>query len=129
MKISAFSATIMSIAYGIKITESEDPYIVIAEKAMSSIAEAGIPGTFLVDFFPILKHIPSWFPGAGFKKRAASAKVLILSLAEKPFSYVKDQLVRDCLLEIPQVCSGNDYSIEIWYGRAIRGSKPRRASS
>ena len=96
---------------------------------MSSIAEAGIPGTFLVDFFLILKHIPSWFPGAGFKKRAASVKVLILSLAEKPFRYVKDQLVRDRLLEIPQVCSGNDYSIEIWYGRTIRGSKPHRVSS
>ena len=50
-KKSAFSATIMSIAYGIDIKESEDPYISVAEEAVSQISQAGVPGTFLDRLF------------------------------------------------------------------------------
>ena len=90
----------MSIAYGIDIKESEDPYISVAEEAVSQISQAGVPGTFWVDFFPILKYVPSWFPGAGFQKIAARARVLATSMTEQPFRYVKEQLVRHHFLEI-----------------------------
>jgi hypothetical protein len=33
---------------------------------MGAIAELLIPGAFLVDIIPILKHVPEWFPGAKF---------------------------------------------------------------
>ena len=56
---STFAATIMKIGYGIAVQESNDPYISIAEKALTSVAEAGIPGAFWVDFLPILKYVPS----------------------------------------------------------------------
>ena len=49
----------MKILYGISVQESDDPYISIAEEAVSGSAEAGIPGAFWVDFLPILKYIPS----------------------------------------------------------------------
>ena len=124
METSTLSAIIMGIAYGIDIKESEDPYILVAEEAVALAAEAGVPGTYWVDFFPILKHIPSWFPHAGFKTKPARAKALALSMAEKPFRYVKEQLVRDHFIEIPSLCSGDDYFIEKWLGRAIRDSKP-----
>ena len=41
----------MSIAYGIDIKESEDPYISVAEEAVSQISQAGVPGTFLDRLF------------------------------------------------------------------------------
>lgn len=41
----------MSVAYGIEITNTEDPFITNAEKALHGLAEAGIPGTYIVDFF------------------------------------------------------------------------------
>jgi hypothetical protein len=91
---STFAATIMKIGYGIVIQESDDPYISIAEEAMSGIAEAGIPGTFWVDLFPILKYVPSWFPGAGFQKKAARWREAINTMAEKPFRHVQEQLVQ-----------------------------------
>ena len=71
---STFAATMMKIGYGIAVQESEDPYISIAEELLSGIAEVGISGSFLVDLFPILKYVPSWFPGAGFQKKAARWK-------------------------------------------------------
>ena len=59
---------------GLTVIEYEDPYISIAEELLSGIAEVGISGSFLVDLFPILKYVPSWFPGAGFQKKAARWK-------------------------------------------------------
>jgi hypothetical protein len=90
---STFAATIMKIGYGIAVQESDDPYISIAEEAVSGGAEAGIPGTFWVDLFPILKYVPSWFPGAGFQKKAARIREGIDIMSEKPFRQVQDQLV------------------------------------
>jgi hypothetical protein len=91
--ISTFAATIMKIGYGITVQESDDPYIAVAEKVLSGVAEAGIPGAFLVDLFPILKYVPSWFPGAGFQKKAARWKEARHLMAEKPFRHVQEQLV------------------------------------
>jgi hypothetical protein len=83
----------MDIAYGIKIQESGDSYISIAEEVLDAGNEAAIPGAFWVDFFPILAYVPSWFPGAGFQKKAAHWRSLNKIMIEKPFHYVQEQLV------------------------------------
>ena len=85
----------MKVLYGIDVQESKDPYILIAEESVKGLIEAGVPGAFWVDVFPGLKYVPSWFPGAGFQKRAARWREVNKSLTEKPFRYVKEQLVRD----------------------------------
>ena len=84
----------MKIGYGIAVRESDDPYISIAEEALSRAAEAGIPGAFWVDWFPILKYVPSWFPGAGFQRKAERVRETSNTMAEKPFRHVQEQLVR-----------------------------------
>ena len=93
MEISYFAATIMDIAYGIEIQESGDRYISLAEEVMNAGNEASIPGAFWVDLFPVLKYVPSWFPGAGFQKKAAHWGKLNETLVDKPFRYVQEQLV------------------------------------
>jgi hypothetical protein len=90
---STFAATVMRIGYGIDVQESDDPYISIAEEALNGAAEAGIPGAFWVDMFPILKYVPSWFPGAGFQKKAARWREATNTMADKPFRHVQEQLV------------------------------------
>ena len=84
----------MKIGYGIAVQESDDPYILNAEAAMNGAAQAGIPGAFWVEYFPILKYVPSWFPGAGFQKTAARVKEATHMMADKPFRYVEEQLVQ-----------------------------------
>ena len=83
----------MDIAYGIKVQESGDPYISLAEEVINGGNEASIPGAFWVDLFPILAYVPSWFPGAGFQKKAAHWRKLNATLIEKPFRHVQEQLV------------------------------------
>ena len=85
----------MKITYGIDIQESDDPYILLADESLRGADETAIPGAFWVDFLPILKYVPSWFPGAGFQKKAAHWREVNSSVIEKPFLYVKEQLVRD----------------------------------
>jgi hypothetical protein len=88
-----FAATIMKIGYGIAVQETNDPYISVAEEVLDGLTQAGVPGTFLVDLVPILKYLPSWFPGAGFQKKAARWRKVNHIMAEKPFGLVKQQLV------------------------------------
>ena len=119
---STFAATIMKIGYGIAVQESDDPYISIAEEALEGIAEAGIPGAFLVDMFPILKYVPSWFPGAGFQKKAARWREVTNTMAEKPFRRAQEQLVQVLFFLRPHEASLNNDSTEKRYSYAVRGS-------
>ncbi|KAF7360436.1 CUE domain-containing protein [Mycena venus] len=47
-----------------------DPFIGAAVQAVEALTETGLFGTYLVDFLPILKYVPSWFPFATFKRQA-----------------------------------------------------------
>ena len=98
----------MKITYGIDIQESDDPYNLVSEEAIRGINEAGIPGAFWVDVFPMLKHVPSWFPGAGFQKKAAHWREVNKALTETPFRYVKEQLVGVFFLR------ERDLELEVW---------------
>jgi hypothetical protein len=100
LETSTFAATIMNVAYGIDIQESDDPYLLIAEECLDGLNKAAILGTFWVDFFPILKYVPSWVPGAGFQKQATHWRELNASMTGKPFRFVKEQLVGDHFFEL-----------------------------
>lgn len=89
----------MRVAYGIKISDMDDPYITTAEEAMDGLAQAGIPGKYLVDFIPILKYVPSWMPGADFKRKAAHWARVNTVMADRPFDHVKETLVSSALLD------------------------------
>ena len=116
----------MKIAYGIDVKESNDPYLKIAEEAFNGLAEASVIGAFWVDIFPLLKYVPSWVPGAGFQKKAAHWKAVNITMAEKPFNYVKQQLVQDRLKIFRAQLT--DDSAEKWYSGAIRGDGSHRES-
>ncbi|KAJ7138224.1 cytochrome P450 [Mycena epipterygia] len=75
---------IISVAYGIDVLPVNDPYIDVAEQANAGI-QAAIPGRFLVDSIPLLKYVPDWFPGAGFKQKAKEWKQVGQLLQELPF--------------------------------------------
>ncbi|KAJ7625709.1 cytochrome P450 [Roridomyces roridus] len=83
---------VMSLAYGIDVQPSNDPYVTLAHDAIGTLGIAAIPGRYLVDSFPILKHVPSWFPGAGFKWQAHEWRKLARGMMELPFAETKRQM-------------------------------------
>jgi len=86
-------ALILDISYGIDVQSMGDRFLVLVERTMEALAEAGKPGLFLVDSLPILKYVPSWLPGAGFKRKAIEWKKSIQAAAIVPYEHAKDQMV------------------------------------
>ncbi|KAJ7251366.1 cytochrome P450 [Mycena rebaudengoi] len=84
----------MSIAYGIDTLPSNDPYMETAEAAIAALTQAAVPGRYLVDVIPILKYVPAWFIGAGFKRQAHEWKKLTDKMVQLPFKVAK-RLVAD----------------------------------
>lgn len=52
----------MDVTYGIKVKSMDNKYVEIAEKATDTIAQAAIPGKFLVDIIPIRTYHLNRFP-------------------------------------------------------------------
>ncbi|KAJ6536394.1 cytochrome P450 [Mycena capillaripes] len=83
---------IMAVAYGIDVLPSDDSYVTLAHKAGRAFSSRAVPGAYLVDTFPILKHLPQWFPGAGFKRQAEEWSKLSRGMLELPFAETKRQM-------------------------------------
>ena len=67
---SAFADTALRVAYGIELSSDEENYLRMLRSLVEVGAELGVPGKYLVEVFPGLRHLPAWAPGAGFKRRA-----------------------------------------------------------
>ncbi|EMD40133.1 hypothetical protein CERSUDRAFT_151114 [Gelatoporia subvermispora B] len=85
-----FGANILSVAYGFEVAEKNDKHIEVSEEAMFALAAGGLPGSFLVDLLPFLKHFPSWAPGAGYKKITRQWNISTTAMKELPWSNAKD---------------------------------------
>ncbi|KIJ32790.1 hypothetical protein M422DRAFT_265423 [Sphaerobolus stellatus SS14] len=61
-------------------------------QCMRGLEAAGVPGTFMVDRFPWLKHIPDWLPGTSFKKLAQQWHQNATAMNNLPYEYAKAQV-------------------------------------
>ncbi|KAJ7357266.1 cytochrome P450 [Mycena albidolilacea] len=80
---------ILQVVYGYEIQPENDPYAALAQEAMENLNQTVHSGLFLVDFLPILKYVPAWLPGAGFKRKAKVWAKSSLALRDVPFESVK----------------------------------------
>ncbi|KAJ7836626.1 cytochrome P450 [Mycena leptocephala] len=83
---------IMSIAYGIDVLPANDPYLKLTHQSMHGLSVAATPGKYLVDAIPVLKYIPSWFPGAGFKRQANKWREVTRQSVRVPFEETKRRI-------------------------------------
>ncbi|KAI0033059.1 cytochrome P450 [Vararia minispora EC-137] len=77
---------ILRIAYGIDVLPQNDPFVELAEKALQSVTLATSLGGSIFDLVPILKSMPWWVPGAGFKKEAEKWRPIVQDMVDKPFA-------------------------------------------
>ncbi|KAF8546595.1 cytochrome P450 [Imleria badia] len=87
-----FTSIILRLSHGYITQEGDDPLVELAKVANSQLSKATAAGGHFVDFLPFLKYIPSWFPGAGFKRRAKEYAAVVHDLLEIPHNYVVSQL-------------------------------------
>ncbi|KAI0066974.1 cytochrome P450 [Artomyces pyxidatus] len=86
------AAVILKRVYGYEIQPERDSFVELVDEASQSTSLANLQGAFIVEFLPTLKHIPTWFPGAGFKRQAKEWRKLARAIIEVPFAMVKQQL-------------------------------------
>ena len=83
----------MRLTYGLDIAERNDRHISLAERGVDIFIKIMIPGRYLVEAIPPLRHLPAWFPGAGFKRDASAWKEEVIALRDEPFRATQEQIV------------------------------------
>ena len=86
--------------YGYEAQSFNDPWVELADKSLLMGAALLTPAGSLINVFPFLRHIPSWFPGASSRKIADEVKRLTEWLIESPLDSVKKQMASQCFGEI-----------------------------
>lgn len=74
--------------------DGNDPYVALIEHANDNFNKSTVPGSFLVDFFPILRSLPEWLPGMEFMETARRWKKDTIEMVEAPYKFTLQQMVR-----------------------------------
>ncbi|EGN99267.1 hypothetical protein SERLA73DRAFT_182184 [Serpula lacrymans var. lacrymans S7.3] len=87
------ASIIMALAYGYQSAPRNDPLVEVVETALSlAISELTSEKAALLGAFPILKQIPPWFPGAGFKRNALKCRKSFAEILETPYRFTKKSM-------------------------------------
>ncbi|KAF8841667.1 cytochrome P450 [Paxillus ammoniavirescens] len=87
-----FTAIVLRISYGYEVKDGGDYFVDLAHMANEQFVHASLPGRYFVDFVPFLRYIPSWVPGAGFKRLAKEYAVTMQRFTEEPHGFVKQEM-------------------------------------
>ncbi|OJJ53726.1 hypothetical protein ASPSYDRAFT_186749 [Aspergillus sydowii CBS 593.65] len=88
-------AVILKMTYGYNVEpRGSDPLVELAEKAVDQICQAMLPGTWLVDYLPILKYVPAWVPGAKFVHTAREFRKYAAFFLNVPYIFVKNRVAQ-----------------------------------
>ena len=82
----------MKVTYGIDIDEDEDKWIRVVDDAFAGLRVVTISVQFLLEHFPLVRHIPAWFPGAGFQKTLGKARAPSDYMLDVPFAMAKENV-------------------------------------
>ncbi|GJJ14350.1 hypothetical protein Clacol_008614 [Clathrus columnatus] len=86
------ATVIVRVTYGSYLTDEDDPCFSIPMQTMSDFSTAAVPGDFLVKFFPVLRYLPKWMPGAGFLKKAEEWGKNQYDSAWMPYKWTEDHM-------------------------------------
>ena len=83
----------ISMTYGVDVHPTNDPNLQVAKLANVAVVEALTTGSTSVDIIPILKHLPSWVPGASFHEKAKVSREYAKHVREGIYSDGRNKMV------------------------------------
>lgn len=92
--IRIYVAIILRITYGISVDTLDDEYVRLNQEATLALSTTRLPGVFWIEYFPFLKLIPAWVPGAKFRQHCDLYRPTVLGMKNKPFDDVQGAMVR-----------------------------------
>jgi hypothetical protein len=84
---------IIRVSYGAKNAEYNNKLVNDADRFAQGFMDAFAPGRLLVGVLPSLRYVPSWLPGAGWKRKLHELAILAEEIKIKPFDDAKARLV------------------------------------
>ncbi|KAF9456731.1 cytochrome P450, partial [Collybia nuda] len=88
------SSILMRITFGYDLTSNNDVYLDLVKSVNRLLETPGLLTGTIVDFFPILQNLPSWFPGGYYPGVARRARPEIQKLHDFPLTYVQEQMAK-----------------------------------
>ncbi|TCD66224.1 hypothetical protein EIP91_001627 [Steccherinum ochraceum] len=89
------TSTIFAVTYGKTVEDMDHEYVTGAGTAMQGLIHALVPGAYWVEYFPFLRHIPSWVPGTSAQKLAEKYRPYVEMARNKPFEEVRAAMKED----------------------------------
>ncbi|KAH9917068.1 cytochrome P450 [Fomitopsis serialis] len=89
-----YASSMLQSLYGHTVTSPDDEYLHVIEKAVEETMHLSAPGTTPVDFIPSLRYLPTWFPGAGFKRKAVWIKRTVRDAAQRTYDLAESNLTK-----------------------------------
>ncbi|QRV93292.1 cytochrome P450 family protein [Ceratobasidium sp. AG-Ba] len=83
----------LSSIYGYDASYPHDELVQNIETALTQFCEAAVPSNFLVNTVPWLVHVPAWFPGAGWKRKATIYRASRDKVVNNTFEWTKSQII------------------------------------
>ena len=83
----------MLMMYGYAPDSLDDPIVHVADEGARLGASLLEPGGTLINILPVLRHVPSWVPGATAKKIAERSKWLAEEMKRLPMERVTAAVV------------------------------------
>ncbi|KIY45976.1 cytochrome P450 [Fistulina hepatica ATCC 64428] len=86
------SGIILRSTYGHTVTARGDSFLQAITAIMEELTVVMVPTSFLVNLLPILRHVPSWAPGAAFKRLAQRHKERVMAFLDMSYAEVREQV-------------------------------------
>ncbi|KAJ6508469.1 cytochrome P450 [Mycena sanguinolenta] len=86
------AAIVLDTIYGYDLKNMDDRFVTLPEQAAKRLTESMLPGARIVNTFPFLRYLPSWFPGCSFHKFAQDTHYLVDEMRNAPFDFVKQNM-------------------------------------
>ncbi|KAG2021095.1 O-methylsterigmatocystin oxidoreductase [Coprinopsis cinerea AmutBmut pab1-1] len=83
---------IMRVSYGMQDFEYNRRVVKLADEFVRGFSEYVAPGRLLVGALPWMRHIPSWLPGAGWKRSLERIRIAGDDVVGKPYADVKSEV-------------------------------------
>ncbi|KAF8668105.1 cytochrome P450 family [Rhizoctonia solani] len=93
------ASTMFQVGYGYQLKGLDDPFFENARQTIHNFTEAAMFTSklkdnedFFVNIFPMMIHIPDWFPGTGWKRTGHEWRRIKEKAMEEPFQWTKAQV-------------------------------------
>ncbi|KAF8598024.1 cytochrome P450 [Ceratobasidium sp. AG-I] len=85
-------STLLSAVYGYEVTSADERLVKMVEAAFNQLGQVAASPHYLVNIIPWLQYVPTWFPGAGWKRNAKAWSAERDEMLRVPYDWTKTQI-------------------------------------